>query len=531
MSAEHYDAVVVGAGFAGLYALHRLRDDLGLHTTVLEAGGGVGGTWYWNRYPGARCDVESLDYQYSFSPELVRDWQWSQRYAPQAEILAYLEHVAQRFELNRDIALDTRVTAARFDEDSGTWTVTTDTGRSLVARFVVMATGCLSVPKAPEVAGVETFAGAVHHTARWPQEGVDFTGQRVAVIGTGSSGIQVIPQIAAQAAEVTVFQRTPNFIAPANNAPMDRDHARAVVDGFAQRRKRIRESATCLSYPENDRGALEVSDAERERELEERWAAGGLNMIGVFTDVMVDADANEHVAAFFRRKIAQRVADPATAEALTPRGYPWGTKRLCVDTDFYETFNAGHVRLVDLRDELLEAIVADGVRTGAGTYRADAIVFATGFDAMTGALLRIDIRGRGGRALADHWAAGPRTYLGVAMAGFPNLFVVTGPGSPSVFSNMVVSIEQHVDWIADLLAHGDTLIEATEEAETGWVAHVNEVADSTLAVQADSWYVGANVPGKPRVFMPYLGGVGPYRALCDDVAARGYDGFVRRPGG
>jgi len=388
MSAERYDAIVVGAGFAGLYALHRLRDDLGLRTIVLEAGGGVGGTWYWNRYPGARCDVESLDYQYSFSPELLRDWHWSQRYAPQAEILRYLEHVADRFDLNRDIALDTRVTAARFDDADGAWTVQTEDGRTLVARFVVMATGCLSVPKAPEVAGTDTFAGPVLHTGRWPREGVDLTGRRVAVIGTGSSGIQVIPQIAAQAAQVTVFQRTPNFIAPAWNGPLDPDEARTVVADFAQRRKRIRESATSLNYPENERGALEVSDAERERELRERWAAGGLNMISVFADALVEPAANEHVAEFFRARIRERVGDPQTAEALTPRGYPWGTKRLCVDTDFYETFNADHVRLVDLRREPLEAIVPEGVRTVARTYPVDAIVFATGFDAITGALVR-----------------------------------------------------------------------------------------------------------------------------------------------
>jgi cyclohexanone monooxygenase len=526
MSTENYDAIVVGAGFAGLYALKRLRDDLGLNTIAIEAGGGVGGTWYWNRYPGARCDVESLDYQYSFSPRLVRDWQWKERYAAQAEILRYLEHVAERFDLNRDIALNTRVTAAHFDEDSGQWTVTTDTDRRLGARYVVMATGCLSVPKAPEVPVAETFAGAIHHTGRWPHEGVDFSGQRVAVIGTGSSGIQVIPQIAAQAAEVTVFQRTPNFIAPAHNAPMDPEHARAVLAEFAERRKRIRESATCLNYPEGDRSALEVSDAERERELEERWAAGGLNMVGAFTDVMVDADANEHVAAFFRDKIAQRVQDPAVAEALTPRDYPWGTKRLCVEAGFYETFNQDHVRLVDLRDEPIEAIAPTGVQTSARTIEVDAIVFATGFDAMTGALLSMDIRGCDGERLADHWASGPRTYLGIAVAGFPNLFLGTGPGSPSVFSNMVVSIEQHVDWIADLLATGVSRIEATQQAEDGWVEHVNIVADSTLVARANSWYIGANVPGKPRVFMPYLGGVGAYRALCDQVAENDYEGFV-----
>jgi cyclohexanone monooxygenase len=526
-AAERYDAVIVGAGFAGLYALKRLRDDLGLRTIVLEAGAGIGGTWFWNRYPGARCDVESLDYQYSFSPELVREWRWSQRYAPQEEILRYLEYVAERYNLLPDIAVKTRVTAASFDENDGTWTVSTDTGRTLIARFCVMATGCLSVPKAPEVLGIATFSGAVLHTSRWPHEGVDLIGRRVAVIGTGSSGIQVIPMLAGQASELTVFQRTPNFIAPANNDALAPDEVRTVVAGFEQRRRRIRESATSLSYPEGETAALEIDNLERERELEARYAAGGLNMIGVFTDVMVDRDANEHLAAFFRRKLRERVVDPAVADALTPRGYPWGTKRLCVDTDFYETFNQDGVHLVDLRTEPLEEIVPAGIRTAARTYEVDAIVFATGFDAITGALLAIDIRGRSGRPLAEHWRDGPRTYLGLAISGFPNLFLITGPGSPSVFSNMVISIEQHVDWIADLLAtHRNTRIEATPEAENAWVDHVNEVANTTLVAQANSWYMGANIPGKPRVFMPYLGGVGAYAELCTGVANSGYEGFT-----
>jgi cyclohexanone monooxygenase len=525
----HRDAIIVGAGFAGLYALHRLRDDLGLRATVLEAGGGVGGTWYWNRYPGARCDVESLDYQYSFSEELLHEWQWTERYPAQGEILRYLEHVAERFDLVRDISLDTRVTSAVLDDASTRWTVTTNTGDEMTARFLIMATGCLSVPKAPEVPGTDAFAGTVHHTGRWPHEGVDFTGKRVAVIGTGSSGVQAIPKIAEQAAEVTVFQRTPNFIAPAWNGPLDPETAREVVSGYAERRKTIRESFTSIHYPMNDKGALEVSDEERERELEARYEAGGLNMVGCFTDVMIDPAANEHVAEFFHRKIRERVENPEVAEALMPRTYPWGTKRPCVDTGFYETFNEDHVSLVDLRQEPLEEIVPEGVRTSARSYEVDAIVFATGFDAMTGALNAIDIRGRGNVALRDLWAEGPRSYLGIGLAGFPNLFLVTGPGSPSVFSNMVVSIEQHVDWIADAIDHmersGHRSIEPTPDAQNAWVAHVAEIADFTLVKQANSWYMGANVPGKPRVFMPYLGGVGPYRAKCDEIAASGYEGF------
>jgi cyclohexanone monooxygenase len=523
---ESYDAVVVGAGFAGLYALKRLRDDLGLRTVVLEAGAGIGGTWFWNRYPGARCDVESLDYQYSFSTELLHDWHWSQRYAPQEEILRYLEHVADRFDLRRDIALQTRVTAAAFDQDRHSWTVSSADGRTFSARFCVMATGCLSIPKEPEVPGVACFSGRVLHTARWPHAGVSLAGQRVAVIGTGSSGIQVIPVLAGEVRELSVFQRTPNFIAPAHNHPLAPDEVREVIASFQSRRRRIRESATSLSYPANDRAAVDLGDGECERELEARYAAGGLNMIGVFADALTDANANERVAAFFRRKLRERVSDPAIADALTPAGYPWGTKRLCVDTDFYETFNRSHVHLVDLRAEPLEEIVSSGVRTSRRTYEADAIVFATGFDAITGALLAIDIRGRDGRTLAEHWSHGPRTYLGVAVAGFPNLFLITGPGSPSVFSNMVISIEQHVNWIADLLAAGHARIEATDEAEDGWVAHVNEVAAATLVSKANSWYMGANVPGKPRVFMPYIGGVGPYAEHCAQVAASGYDGLA-----
>jgi cation diffusion facilitator CzcD-associated flavoprotein CzcO len=529
MADSDFDVVVVGAGFAGLYSLYRLRG-MGMRVRVLEAGSGVGGTWFWNRYPGARCDIESLDYQFSFSEELLRDWQWSERYAAQGEILRYMEHVAERFGLYRDISLNTRVVAAVLDEDRGLWIITTGTGETLTARHCVMATGCLSVPKEPEVAGAESFRGEIHHTGRWPQEGVDFTGKRVAVIGTGSSGVQVIPFIAERAAELTVFQRTPNFILPAWNGPLDPETARDVVAGYAQRRARIRASMSCLHYPGNDKSALELSDEEREHELQERYEAGGLSMAGAFADVLVDPTANEYVAEFLRGKIRDRVQDPALAEALMPRSFPWGTKRPCVDTNYYETFSRDNVTLMDLRSEPLEEIVTSGVRTSQGTHEVDMIVFATGFDAMTGALNAIDIRGRDGAALRDLWADGPCTYLGIGVAGFPNLFLITGPGSPSVFANMVIAAEQHVDWIADAIEHlhqsGLRSIEPTPEAQEDWVAHVAEIAGMTLVSQANSWYMGANVPGKPRVFMPYLGGFGPYQQRCDEIAAAGYEGFA-----
>ena len=528
-SEPELDVVVVGAGFAGLYALHRLRG-MGLRARVLEAADGVGGTWYWNRYPGARCDVESLDYQYSFSDELLREWQWTERYPAQEEILRYLRHVAARFDLDRDISLNTRVTAAVLDEAAGAWTVTTDTGEELTARHVIMATGCLSVPKEPEAPGADTFAGEIHHTGRWPHEGVDFTGKRVAVVGTGSSGIQSIPIIAEQASELIVFQRTPNFSAPAWNGPLDPDTAREVVEGFDERRRQIRESFTSIHYPANDKGALEVSDEERERELEARYEAGGLNMVGR-VHRRHDRPGGERA----RRRVLPR-QDPRARRgpggrrgpdaALVPVGHEAPVRGHGVLRDVQPRRR----ELVDLRSEPLEEIVAEGVRTRERTYPVDIIVFATGFDAMTGALNAIDIRGRDGVALRDEWAGGPRTYLGIGLAGFPNLFLVTGPGSPSVFSNMVVSIEQHVDWLTDAIGHlrerGLRSMEPTEDAQDAWVAHVAEVADFTLMSQADSWYMGANVPGKPRVCMPYLGGVGPYAQRCREIADAGYEGFA-----
>ncbi len=526
---ETFDAVVVGAGLAGLYMLHRLRG-LGFSARVYEAGDGVGGTWYWNRYPGARCDIESMDYSYSFSEELQQEWRWTERYAGQPEILRYINHVADRFDLRRDIQLATRVTAAVFDEATNRWAIRTDRGDRVSARFCIMATGCLSAAQVPRFEGLETFGGTWYHTGNWPHEGVDFTGQRVGVIGTGSSAIQSIPIIARQAAHLYVFQRTPNFSIPARNAPLDPDHERRVKANYAEFRRQARESRSGFVVERDERSALAVPPEERRRAYEARWARGGLGFTAAFSDLLTSQDSNDTAAEFFRAKIRETVRDAALAEALSPWDYPVGTKRMCVDTDYYETFNRDNVTLVDVRGAPIEAITPTGLRTRDADYALDSIVFATGFDAMTGALLGIDIRGRAGGMLREKWAAGPRAYLGLAIAGFPNLFTITGPGSPSVLSNMIVSIEQHVDWIADCLAQmreNDLhVIEATADAEDAWVAHVDEVANSTLYPLAKSWYTGANIPGKPRIFMPYVGGVGAYRKKCDDVAARNYEGFT-----
>jgi cyclohexanone monooxygenase len=523
------DAVVVGAGLAGVYMLYRLRG-LGLSAQVYEAGSGVGGTWYWNRYPGARCDVESMDYSYSFSDDLQQEWRWTERYAAQPEILRYVNHVVERFDLRRDIQLDTRVTALHFDEDIARWTVSTDRGDRVSARFCIMATGCLSAAQVPTYPGLETFQGTWYHTGHWPHEGVDFTGQRVGVIGTGSSAIQSIPIIAAQAAHLYVFQRTPNFSIPARNAPLDPEYERRVKANYADFRRQARESRVGFVVDRSDDSALAVSPDVRKREYEKRWERGGLGFSATYADLLTDKAANDTAAEFFRAKIRTIVRDPAVAKALVPTDYPIGTKRLCVDTDYYDTFNRDTVTLVDIRKTPIEAITPHGLRTRETTYDLDSIVFATGFDAMTGALLAIDISGRDGQTLRKKWEAGPRTYLGLAVAGFPNLFIITGPGSPSVLSNMIVSIEQHVDWIADCITHlgrgGHEGIEATVAAEDAWVAHVNEMGALTLYPRANSWYMGANVPGKPRVFMPYVGGVGTYRQKCDAVAARGYEGFT-----
>ena len=529
-TSETLDAVIVGAGFSGLYMLHRLRQQ-GVSARVYEAAPSVGGTWFWNRYPGARVDIESQEYCYSFSPELDAEWKWTERYAAQPELLAYLNHVADRFDLRRDIQLETRVASAVYDGDSRRWTVTTDRGETVSARFVIMATGCLSVPKEDELPGSDSFKGPSWHTGRWPREGVDFTGKTVAVIGTGSSAIQAIPQIAAQAKHVTVFQRTPNFSVPAHNGPIDPAVAADWAANRAQYRKEARDAGFGIRYVAMvDKPTFDATPEEHKAAYEERWKYGGFALLGAYNDLILDAKANATAAEFVREKIRGIVKDPKLAEKLSPTSYPIGSKRLCVDTGYYATFNRDNVSLVDLGEEPIETITPSGVKTAAREYAVDAIVYAIGFDAMTGALDKVDIRGRGGRRLKDEWAAGPKTYLGLMVAGFPNLFLVTGPGSPSVLCNMAVAIEQHVEWIGDCIGwmgeRQARAIEATPAAQDAWVAHVNEVADTTVYPLANSWYIGANVPGKPRVFMPYIGGFPVYRDKCAEVAANGYEGCV-----
>jgi cyclohexanone monooxygenase len=522
------DVVIVGAGFGGMYMLHRLRG-LGLTAIVFETATDVGGTWYWNRYPGARCDVESMQYSYAFSPELQQEWQWSELFAGQPEILRYARHVADRLDLRRDIRFETRVERASFNEATQRWTVRTNRGDTVSARHCVMATGCLSTARVPDFPGIGSFTGKTYHTGYWPHEPVDFSGLRVAVIGTGSSAIQSIPVIAGQAAHVTVFQRTPNYSIPSRNGPMTPAYEQSWKSVYPARRAEAQQTRTGVLANPNDVSALAVTEEERRRVYETRWASGGTTFMAAFNDLIYDKASNDTAASFVREKIRQIVRDPRTADLLTPTSYPIGTKRICVDTDYFETFNRPNVTLVDVRSAPIETITPNGVLTGGVEYQVDAIVFATGFDAMTGTLTRIDIRGRDGITLADKWAEGPKTYLGLMTAGFPNLFMITGPGSPSVLSNMMVSIEQHVDWAADCLgyltSHGIGCIEATQQAEDSWVAHVNEVAHKTLYPQAASWYMGANIPGKPRVFMPYIGGVGVYRQICDEIAADGYRGF------
>jgi cation diffusion facilitator CzcD-associated flavoprotein CzcO len=529
------DAVIVGAGLAGLYQLHRLRES-GLDARVIEAGTGVGGTWFWNRYPGARCDVESMAYSYSFSPELEQEWTWSEKYPTQPEILRYIEHVADRFDLRRDITFETRVIDAVYSDVSRRWTVTTDTGEVIDAQYLIMATGCLSSSKAPEIPGAERFGGPTYHTGHWPHEGVDFTGLRVGVIGTGSSGIQSIPIIAGQASELTVFQRTPNFSMPAGNRPLTEDEVAAMKVRYPEFREAQRTSGFGVPIEAATQSALEVQDDVRTGTYQDGWDAGNLvAILASYNDTLTSKEANDTAAEFVRSKIRSIVKDPELAETLSPRSFPFGTKRPCLDTGYYDTFNQEHVELVDIRRTPLVEITETGVRTSEAEYEFDAIVFATGFDAMTGALLAVDIRGRDGISLREKWAEGPRTYLGLAVAGFPNLFTITGPSSPSVLSNMIVSIEQHVDWITDCIAylreHDIAEIDPTPDAEDGWVEHVEEVGNMTLYPTADSWYMGSNVPGKPRVFMAYIGGVGVYRQRCDDVAANGYEGFALAPAG
>lgn len=519
---------MVGAGFAGMYAVYHLRS-LGFSTQGIERGSGVGGTWYWNRYPGARCDIPSLEYSYSFSPELQQEWDWTRRYPSQPEMLAYANHAADRFDLRRHFLFDTTVTAAHFDEQRCRWVVHTSAGGRIDCGYLVMATGCLSVPRIPVLPGLDDFGGQVVHTATWPEEGLDVRGRRVGVIGTGASGIQVIPVLAEQAEHLTVFQRTASFSVSGANTALRAEEILDVKEHYAQYRERSRRSFGGTMLRANPKSALEVDDAEREAAFERAWADGGFAFLASFRDITTDLEANRLAAEFVRAKIRAMVDDPVTADLLTPTDHPIGTKRICIDSGYYTTFNRPNVRLIDVRRSPIQRVETAGIVTTDGSHPLDVLVLATGFDAMTGALLHVDIRGRRGLRLGDHWEDGPRAYLGIAISGFPNLFTVTGPGSPSVLSNMIAAGEQHVEWIGRCLVHmrdsGHRVIEAEPAAEADWVDHVNDVASATLYPLADSWYVGANVPGKPRVFMPYVGGVGAYRRRCDEVAESGYRGF------
>ncbi len=527
-----FDALIIGAGFSGLYQLHCLRDRLGLSALVLEAGEGVGGTWYWNRYPGARCDSESHSYSYYFSEELLKEWEWSERYPEQPEILRYLNHVADRFDLRRDIRFGARVETAHYDEAANLWRVTTVAGERFAARFLITAVGCLSTANVPDIPGLETFAGRWYHTGQWPHGGVDFTGKRVGQIGTGSTGIQAVPVIAAQAAHLTVFQRTANYSVPARNAPLSPEFLCWAKENRAGIRQVMHSTTNGHPFTISGRSALDATPEERRAAYEAAWEKGGLQFRAAFSDLLTDKAANDTAAEFIRAKIREMVKDPETAAKLTNFDHPFAAKRPPIDTEYFEAFNRPNVSLVDVRANPIERVTPEGIRLRDGTeHPLDIIVFATGFDAMTGPLLRIDIRGRGGRPLKEAWEAGPRTYLGLQVAGFPNLFTVTGPGSPSVLCNMPVAIEQHVEWITGCIAHmrerGLQRIEAKPDAADRWVEHVNEAADATLLPQASSsWYLGANVPGKPRVFMPYAGGMARYRGICEDVAAKGYEGFA-----
>lgn len=531
------DVIVVGAGIAGLYTVYRMRK-LGLRARAFEAGSGIGGTWFWNRYPGCRCDVESLEYSFSFSPELEQDWHWPERYGTQPQILDYVEHVADRFDLRRDVTLNTRVRSANFVNDSGLWTIETDRGDVISAPYIVMCTGNLSTPRVPDIAGLASFEGDWYHTGLWPHEGVDFTDKRVGVIGTGSSGVQSIPHIATQARHLHVFQRTANFVLPARNAPLDPDRERAHKATYRERRKAAFDTPFGIAgYPAPNQSALQATPAEREAAYAAKWAAGGsISYLYSYTDLLLSEEANDTAAEFVRMRIRETVKDPRTAELLCPDNHPIGTKRLILDTNYYETFNRDNVTLVDVRSAPIETVTPAGVRTATAEYTLDALVFATGFDAMTGAMKDIEITTDTGADIRSAWADGPQTYLGMMVAGMPNLFMVTGPQSPGVKSQMILSIEQHVNFISDCLTQmrsaGNNRIEAEPDAQAAWVQHNNEVANSTLYPRANSWYMGANIPGKPLIFMPYVGGVHNYVKRCREVVANGYEGFkiTNQPG-
>ncbi|MGZ0189681.1 MAG: flavin-containing monooxygenase [Alphaproteobacteria bacterium] len=525
---SNIDVVVVGAGFAVLFLLLRLQKS-GFSARCFERGDGVGGTWYWNRYPGARCDVESMQYSYGFDEDLQQEWDWPEKFSAQADILSYANHVADRFDLRKYITLETEVRSAHYDAEGRIWRIETDKGEEVSAKYFIMAGGCISTAQAPKFEGLDDYKGETYHTGEWPHEAVQFAGKRVAVIGTGSSAIQAIPVIAEAAKSLTVFQRQANFSIPARNTAMTEDYAGSWKDGYAEKRQEMRYMPNGVLREVNDKSALDVSETERQATYALRWEAGTGAFLGAFNDILTNKASNDTMAEFVRSKIRQTVKDPATAEILCPKTHPIGTKRICIDNGYYQTFNRDNVDLVDISEAPIERLTKTGLSVGGRAFDFDAIVFATGFDAMTGTLFNVDIRGRDGLALKQKWEAGPRTYLGLMSESFPNLFMITGPGSPSVKGNMINSIEQHADFVLDTLRHmreeGLEVIEPELDAENEWVDHVQVVAHKTLFPQANSWYMGANIPGKPRLFMPYIAGVGSYRRTCEEVVAEGYKTF------
>lgn len=528
---EQFDAVIIGAGFAGLRALNTLRG-MGKRVVVLEASEGVGGVWYHNGYPGARCDVESYDYSYSFSPELEQEWRWSERYATQPEILRYINHVADRFDLRKDICFKTRMAGAKYDETAARWTIRSEDGRTWSAQFLVMCVGQLSTPKSPSYPGQDSFKGEIIHSGVWPKHKVEFAGKRVAIIGTGSSGMQMTPVIAREAAHLTVFQRTANYSIPAANAPVTDEEDRQVKANYKARREQAWNSPTGLGFMPNRQSALEVSPEEREKVYEAAWNRYGFGFALAYHDILLSKPANDTAAEFIRRKIGSVINDPVVRDKLTPKGHPFAARRPSVDSGYFQAFNRDNVELADLREFPIVAFTPEGIRTAAKLHHFDIIIFATGFDAFTGSLLKPEIVGRGGNTLKDKWSAGPVTQLGVSVADFPNMLIVVGPGSPSLLSNVMVSTEEQIDWLAALIRKMDTEhlveFEADPQAEREWVQHVNDRAKETLYLTADSYYNGAEVAGKPRVFMPYSGGVRGYRRILQKCAAEGYTGFHLR---
>ena len=525
---DTFDAVIVGAGFTGLYMLHVLRQK-GFTARLVDAASGVGGTWYWNRYPGARCDIESMQYSFQFSEELQQEWEWTERYASQPEILAYIEHVADRFDLTRDIQFDTRVEAATWDENTGEWTVETDRGQALHARYFIMAVGCLSAPIKPTFEGEADFTGETYQTSIWPKEPVDFKGKRVGIIGVGSSAIQAGPLIAEEAEHVFIYQRTPNYVVPAQNRPLTPEEVRDIKSDYKGFRAKAYAGLTAFLFERHDQSVFDLTPDERRARFDNYWNIGGLPFLGAFNDILFNDDANQACIDYWRSRIEEIIDDPKLVDLLTP-DEEFGCKRLCSGTGFYEMFNRDNVTLVDVRGTGIERFTPAGLRAEGVDYDLDTIIFATGFDAMTGSVTRIRITGKGGQTIQQKWAEGPKTYLGLMISGFPNMFNMVSAGSPSVLATMVTAAEQHGDWVGECLDHmretGKTVIEAIPEAEAEWSAEVKRAGDASLRTNCDSWYVGSNIEGKARAFAPYIGGWPPYVARCNAETASKYENCV-----